>query len=82
MENQTIKIEIFKEKCLKKMLNDQFLGSEKDFMESNDRELKYREEKLKRETEELFYKPIIVSKDDMDKFAEQEMKKIRPIKRN
>ena len=32
-----------------------------------------------REIEELFYKPIIVSKDDMDKFEEQEMKKIRPI---
>ena len=35
-----------------------------------------------RETEKLFYKPIIVSKDDMDKFEEQEMKKIRPIERN
>ena len=27
----------------------------------------------------LLHKPIIVSKDDMDKFEEQEMKKIRPI---
>ena len=34
-----------------------------------------------REIEELFYKPIIVSKDHMDKFEEQEMKKIRPIKK-
>ena len=34
-----------------------------------------------REIEELFYKLIIVSKDDMDKFEEQEMKKIRPIKK-
>ena len=34
-----------------------------------------------REIEELFCKPIIVSKDDMDKFEEQEMKKIRPIKK-
>ena len=33
-----------------------------------DRELKDREE--------LFYKSIILSKDDMDKFQEQEMKKI------
>ena len=64
------------------MLNNQFLGSGKDFMELKDRELKDREEKIKRETEELFYKPIRVSKDDMDKFEEQEMKKIRPIKRN
>ena len=59
---------------MKKMLNNQFLGSEKDFMESKDRELKDRElkdreEKLKTKTEEL----IIVTKDDMDKFAEQEM---------
>ena len=44
--------------------------------------MKDREEKIKRETEELFYKPVIVSKGDMDKFEEQEMKKIRPIKRN
>ena len=50
------------------MLNNQFLGFEKDFMESKDKELKDREEKIKRETEELFYMPIIVSEDDMDKF--------------
>ena len=30
----------------------------------------------------LLHKPIIVSKDDMDKFEEQEIKKIRPIIRN
>ena len=47
-----------------------------------DRELKDREEKIKREIEELFYKPIILSKDDLDKFEEQEMKKIRPIQIN
>ena len=47
----------------------------KYFIELEDRELKDREaEKIKRE--------IIMSKDDVDKFAEQEMKKIRPIKRN
>ena len=28
--------------------------------------------------EGLFHEPIIVSKDDMDKFEEQEMKKMRP----
>ena len=64
------------------MLNNQFLGTEKDFIESKDRELKDREEKIKRETEEQFYKTIIVSKDNMDDFEEQEMKKIRPIKIN
>ena len=35
--------------------------------------------KNKREIEELFQKQIIVSKNDMDKFEEQETKKIRPI---
>ena len=44
--------------------------------------MKDKEEKFKREIEELFYKPIVVSKDDLDKFEEQEMKKIRQIKRN
>ena len=44
--------------------------------------MKDREEKIKRDVEELFYKPITVSKDNMDKFEEQEMKKISPIKKN
>ena len=48
-------------------------------MESNNTELKHRKEKLKRETEELSYKPIIVLKKDLDKFEEQEMKNIRQI---
>ena len=43
-------------------------------MELKDRELKDREEKIKRD--------IIISKDVMDKFEEQEMKKSRPIIRN
>ena len=34
---------------------------------------------MKREIEELFFKPIIVSIDDMNKFEEREMK-IRLIK--
>ena len=66
------------------MQNNQFLKvknsiseSENDFME-----LKGREGKIRREIEELFYKLIIVSKDDIDKFEEQEIKKIRPIKNN
>ena len=48
-------------------------------MESNNTELKHRKEKLKRETEELSYKLIIVLKKDQDKFEEQEMKNIRQI---
>ena len=50
------------------MLNNKFLRAKRY------RELKNREE--------LFYKPIIVSKADMDKFKEQEMWKIRSIKQN
>ena len=50
-------------------------------MELNDRESKDKKEKIKREIEELFYKLIIVSKDDMDKYEEQDMKKIRPTKK-
>ena len=56
------------------------LELEKDFIELKDRELKQRELKIKREIEELFSKPIIVSVDDMDKFKEKEIKKIWPIK--
>ena len=39
-----------------------------------------REVKIKREIEELFFKPIIVSIDDMDRLEKKEMKKIRPFK--
>ena len=46
-------------------------------MELKDRELKDRIEKIENEIEELFHKPIIVSKDDLDEFIEQDMKKIR-----
>ena len=45
-----------------------------------ERELKDRKVKIKREIEELFFKPLIMSIDDMDKFEQKEMKKIRPIK--
>ena len=45
-----------------------------------DRELKDREVKIKREIEELIFKRIIVSIDDMNKFEQKEMKKIRLIK--
>ena len=41
--------------------------------------MKVRKEKIKREIEELLHKLNTVSKDDMDKFEEQEMKKIRPM---
>ena len=43
-------------------------------------ELKDKEVKIKREIEELFFKPIVVSINDMDMFEEKEIKKIGPIK--
>ena len=45
-----------------------------------DIELKDSEVKITRETEELVFKPIMVSIDDMNKFEQKEMKKIRRIK--
>ena len=42
--------------------------------------MKDREVKTKREIDELFFKPIIESVDDMDINVKKEMKKIRPIK--
>ena len=50
-------------------------------MKLKDRELKHKK-KIKKEIEKLFHKPIIMSKDDMDTFEEQEMKKMRPTKNN
>ena len=60
-------------------VKNNLLELEKDLSDLKDWELKDREVKIKREIE-LFSKPIIVSKDNMDKFEEKEMKKIRPIK--
>ena len=60
-------------------VKNNLLELEKDLSDLKDWELKDWEVKIKREIE-LFSKPIIVSKDDMDKFEEKEMKKIRPIK--
>ena len=42
--------------------------------------MKDREVKVKRDIEELFYKPIMVSIDDKDNFEENQMSRIRPIK--
>ena len=87
MQNANYKNENIERKCLNDVrmnqflkLKNSFLELEKDFIELKDRDLKDRELKIKREIEELFFKPIIVSIDDMDKFEQKEMKKIRPIK--
>ena len=45
-----------------------------------EREVKDREIKIKREMEELFFKSVIVSIDNLCKFEQKEMKKMRPIK--
>ena len=42
-----------------------------------DSELNDKELKIKREIEELIFKTIIVSIDDMDKFEQNELKKFR-----
>ena len=50
-------------------------GIRERFIELKHRELNDREQKIKREIEELFFEPIIVSIDDMDNFEQKEMKK-------
>ena len=72
-------LKICKKKQFLKVKNS-LLESEKDFIELKDREFKHREVKIKRQMEELFFKPIIVSIDDMDKFKQKEIKKKRSIK--
>ena len=62
------------------MVKNCLLELEKDFIELKDSELTDRDVKIKREIEELPFKPIIVSIDDMHKFEQKEMKKIKPIK--
>ena len=72
-------MKILRENQFLKVKNS-LLELEKDFIELKDRELKDREVIIKRETKELFFKLIIVSKDDINKFEQKEMRKIKPIK--
>ena len=62
------------------MGKNSLLELEKDLNKLKDRELKDREVKYKREIQKLFFKPIMVSIDNMDKFEQKEMKKIRQVK--
>ena len=87
MENLNYKNKNIERKYLYNMQKNQLLKVknsplelEKDFIELKDKKLKDRKVKIKREIKELFFKPIIVSTDDMDNFEQKEMKKIRPIK--
>ena len=87
MKNPNCKNENIKRKYLKEMWENQFLKVknsllelQKSFIELKDRCLKDRELKIKKEIEELYFKPIIVSIDSMDKSEQKETKKISPIK--
>ena len=57
-------------------VKNSLLELEKDVIELKDREVK-----IKKEIEQLFFKAIMVSIDDMDNFEQKEMKKIRTIKK-
>ena len=56
-------------------VKNSLLGLEKHCVQLKDRELKDREVNIKRGIEELFFKQIIVTIDDMNKFEQKEMKK-------
>ena len=58
-------------------VKNSLLELEKDFIELKDRELKDREVKIKTEMKKLFFKPIIMSIDDMDTFEKNEIRKVR-----
>ena len=82
IENPSYKNENVERKYLNNMQKSPFLKVKKSLLESEKDfiELKAREVKMKWEIEELFFRPTIVSIYDMDKFEENEMKKIRSIK--
>ena len=63
-------------------MKNSLLDLEIFFTELKGIELKDRKDKIKKEIEKLFNKSIIVSKNDIDKSEEQEMKKIRPMIKN
>ena len=59
------------------MVKNSVLELKKDFIGLKGRESKDREVAIKREIEELFFKTMIMSIYDMDKFEQKEMKKIK-----
>ena len=82
MENRSYENDNIEKKYLNIMRKNQFLKVknsllelEKYLIDLKDIELKYREIKIKREIEELFFKPIFVSIEDMDRFEEEGKKK-------
>ena len=63
-------------------VKNSLLVLKKDVTGLGDRELKETEVQIKREIEDLLFKPIIVSIDDMNKSEQNEMEKKRPINNN
>ena len=87
MENPNYKNENIERNNLNNLRKNQFLKVknsllelQKNLIELKDRELKDREVKIKKEIEKLFFKTIVLSINDMDKFEEKEVKKIRQLK--
>ena len=52
-------------------VKNSILELEKDFIELKDRDLKDREVKIERKIEEIFFKSVTVSIDDMDRFEKK-----------
>ena len=87
MENPSYKKKNIDRKYLNNMRKNQFLKVknnllelEKDFSELKDGKLKDREVKIKRTIEKLFFKPIILPIDDMEKSEQKELNKIRAMR--
>ena len=71
MERKYLKM--WKNQFLK--VRNSLLELEKGFVELKDIEMKGVEVKIKREIEQLLFKPIIVTIDDMDKFEKKKWRK-------
>ena len=78
MENRSYENDNIEKKYLNIMRKNQFLKVknsllelEKYLIDLKDIELKYREIKIKREIEELFFKPIFVSIEHKNRFEEE-----------
>ena len=85
MENPSSENEDIERKYLKNMQKNQYLKVkngllelEKKIIELKDRELKDSEVKIKIEIEELFFTSNIMSTHEMEKFEQNEVKKVRP----
>ena len=69
IERKFLKFTSFLNQFLK--VKNSILELEKDFIELKDRDLKDREVKIERKIEEIFFKSITVSIDDMDRFEKK-----------